>query len=195
MPGMTTPITVAFTRRASTERSDEMVAWMQAGIRLASGFDGFLGAGWVRPASGSDEWHMLARFDSPDHLRVWDASPQRAWWLGAGEPFAEITKVERRTGIEGWFDPPRTYDVEEISGVASTPPRWKQTLAIFLVFFPVSLAANWAFAPMVGEWPLAARLVVPMLLTVPFMTYLGLPWITRRLDWFLHGGTPPWRRR
>jgi len=190
---MTTPITVAFTRRASTERSEEMVAWMQAGIRLASGFDGFLGGGWVRPASGSDEWHMLARFQGAEQLRAWDASPQRAWWLSAGEAFTEVTKVERRTGIEGWFDPPHTYDVEEVSGVAATPARWKQTIAIFTVFFPVSLLGNWAFAGLIGHWPLPARLVVPMLVTVPFMTYVGLPWITRNLGWWLHGRPAPWR--
>lgn len=194
MGAMSQPITVTIARRVSTERSQEMVAWMQAGIRLASDFPGFLGAGWVRPAAESDEWHLLYRFDGATALHDWDTSRQRGWWLSAGAPFVEETRVERRTGIEGWFDPPHTYDVEQVSGVASTPARWKQTIAIFAVFFPVSLLGNWAFAPLVGDWPLPARLVVPMLLTVPFMTYAGLPWITRNLDWFLHGRPAPWRR-
>lgn len=191
---MSQPITVTIARRVATERSQEMVAWMQAGIRLASEFPGFLGAGWVRPAADSDEWHLLYRFDDDETLHVWDHSRQRAWWLGAGAPFVEETRIERRTGIEGWFDPPHTYDVEEVSGVGSAPARWKQTIAIFAVFFPVSLLGNWASAPLVGDWPLPARLVVPMLVTVPFMTYVGLPWITRNLDWFLHGRPAPWRR-
>lgn len=192
---MSEPITVTIARRVSTSRSAEMVAWMQAGIRLASEFPGFLGAGWVRPAADSEEWHLLYRFDDASTLHSWDSSPQRAWWLGAGEPFVEETRIERRTGIEGWFDPPRTYDVEEVSGVASTPARWRQTIAIFAVFFPVSLLGNWAFGPVVGDWPLPLRVLVPMVVTVPFMTYVGLPWITRRLDWWLHGRPGPWRRR
>src|SRR3954471_20707160 len=95
------PVTRDTPRRAATERSQEMVAWMQAGIRLASDFPGFLGAGWVRPAADSDEWHLLYRFDAAGTLHDWDNSQQRAWWLGAGAPFVEQTRVERRTGIEG----------------------------------------------------------------------------------------------
>jgi uncharacterized protein len=171
-----------------------MVAWMQAGIRLASDFPGFLGAGWVRPAADSDEWHLLYRFDGARTLHDWDSSAQRAWWLGAGAPFVEETRVERRTGIEGWFDPPHTYDVEAVSGVATTPARWRQTVTIFIVFFPVSLLANWLLGPVLGGWPLALRVLGTMVVTVPFMTYAGLPWITRNLEWFLHGRPIPRRR-
>ncbi|MEP9382293.1 antibiotic biosynthesis monooxygenase [Nocardioides cheoyonin] len=189
------PVTVTIARRVSPTRSAEMVAWMQAGIRLASEFPGFLGAGWVRPAADSDEWHLLYRFDDADRLHRWDSSPQRGWWLGAGEPFVEETRIERRTGIEGWFDPAHTYDVEEVSGVATTPPRWKQTIAIFLMFFPVSLLANWVLAPLVGDWVLPLRVLGVIVVTLPFMTYFGLPWITRNLEWFLQGKPAPWRHR
>jgi antibiotic biosynthesis monooxygenase (ABM) superfamily enzyme len=190
---MSLPITVTIARRAAPERSQEMVAWMQAGIRLASDFPGFLGAGWVRPAADSDEWHLLYRFDDAVTLHDWDSSPQRAWWLGAGAPFVEETRVERRTGIEGWFDPPHTYDVEQVSGVAAAPPRWKQTITIFLMFFPVSLLANWALGPVLAGWALPWRILGVMVVTLPFMTYVGLPWITRQLEWFLQGRPAPWR--
>ncbi|GGR58333.1 antibiotic biosynthesis monooxygenase (ABM) superfamily enzyme [Nocardioides luteus] len=192
---MSDPVTVTIARRVSVERRDEMVAWMQAGIRLASEFPGFLGAGWVRPAPESDQWHLLYRFDSHETLGRWDNSRQRGWWLGAGEPFVEETTVERRTGIEGWFDPPSTYDVEQVSGVATAPPRWKQTITIFLMFFPVSLLANWALGPLVEGWALPLKVLGVMAVTLPFMTYFGLPWITRNMEWFLHGRPAPWRRR
>jgi len=65
---MSSPITVTIARRVAPSRSAEMVAWMQAGIRLASEFPGFLGAGWVRPAADSDEWHILYRFDDAERL-------------------------------------------------------------------------------------------------------------------------------
>jgi antibiotic biosynthesis monooxygenase (ABM) superfamily enzyme len=191
---MSEPITVTIARRVASERAQEMVAWMQAGISLASGFPGFLGAGWVRPSADSDEWHLLYRFDDAATLHHWDSSPQRGWWLGAGSPFVEATRVERRTGIEGWFDPPHTYDVEQVSGVAAAPPRWKQTVTIFLMFFPVSLLANWALAPVLGHWALPLRVLGVMVVTLPFMTYVGLPWITTNLEWFLQGRPAPWRR-
>jgi uncharacterized protein len=191
---MSTPITVTIARRVAPARTQEMVAWMQAGIRLASDFPGFLGAGWVRPAADSDEWHLLYRFDGAGTLHDWDHSQQRAWWLGAGAPFVEETRVERRTGIEGWFDPPHTYDVEEVSGVSTPPARWRQSITIFILFFPVSLLANWLLAPLVTGWALPLRLLATMVVTVPFMTYVGLPWITRQLEWFLQARPAPWRR-
>ena len=87
-----------------------MLAWVQAGTSLAERFDGFLGSGWVRPSEESPEWHMLYRFADADALRRWEASPQRAWWLEAAQGRIEATRVERRTGIEGWFDEPVTVD-------------------------------------------------------------------------------------
>lgn len=99
--------------------------------------------------------------------------------------------MEHRTGIEGWFDVPGAYDVEHTSATAPAPPRWKQTVTIFLVFFPASVVVNWILTPHVGGWPLPLRVLTSVLVTLPFMTYLGLPWITRRMDWFLNGRPSP----
>ncbi|WP_208976611.1 antibiotic biosynthesis monooxygenase [Geodermatophilus obscurus] len=100
------PVTLSFTRRADPAHTREMTAWIRAGLTMAESFPGFLGAGWVRPRDGSDEWHMLCRFADPSALGVWEASPERAWWLRSAEGLAEVTRTERRTGIEGWFDQP-----------------------------------------------------------------------------------------
>ena len=82
---MSSPVTVSITRTVAPGHHDEMVAWMRAGSALASRFDGFLGSGWVRPATDSEEWHMLYRFADDESLATWEASPQRQWWLGAAQ--------------------------------------------------------------------------------------------------------------
>ena len=124
-----------------------MVAWMRAGTALAEAFPGFLGAGWVQQrARARREWHMLYRFADAETLRRWEESPQRHWWLSSAQGIVEHTRVERRTGIEGWFDPP----VEPRGGDAQrradrpppSPPRWKQAVTIWLAFFPLSLTAT-----------------------------------------------------
>ena len=43
-------------------------------------------------------------------LAVWEASPQRAWWLEAAQGSVEEKRRERRTGIEGWFDEPASVE-------------------------------------------------------------------------------------
>ena len=181
----TAPVTVSFTRRADPGHATEMVAWIRSGLLLAEGFPGFLGGGWVRTRGGSDEWHMLARFDSPDSLAGWEASPERRWWLGSAQGLAEMTRAERRTGIEGWFDTPE--QVEAVGPVQAGPPRWKQATTIWLAFFPLNLLATVTLGALIADWPVVPRTAVLTLVLTPLMVYLILPRITRLLGWWLHG--------
>ncbi len=184
----TTPVTVSFTRRADPAHSREMTAWIRAGLTMAESFPGFLGGGWVRPRHGSDEWHMLCRFDSATTLTGWESSPERRWWLGSAQGLAEVTREERRTGIEGWFDAPSTVEALPSTPPAPPrPPRWKQATTIWLVFFPLNLLATVTLGELLAGWPVALRVAAVTLTLTPIMTYALLPWITRRLGWWLEG--------
>jgi len=184
----TLPVTVSVTRHVDPSRSTEMLAWVRAGTSMAEEFDGFLGSGWVRPSEDSAEWHMLYRFADAESLAAWEASPQRAWWLEAAQGGVEATRVEKRTGIEGWFDEPHAVEAQTLGSAAASaaPPRWKQAVTIFLVFFPLSLLSNWLVAHTIADWPLVPRVLVTIVVMTPLMTYLLLPWITRRMAWWLH---------
>ncbi|MBM6403175.1 antibiotic biosynthesis monooxygenase [Phycicoccus sp. CSK15P-2] len=193
---MTGPVTVSVTRHLDPGHEPEMTSWVQAGTALAQRFPGFLGAGWVRPGPDSGTWHMLYRFADADSLARWEASQQRAWWRDSAAGLGVVeSRVERRTGIEGWFDEPALRDVDDLRPQPVAPPRWKQAVTIFLVFFPLSLLVNW-LVPHVGldTLPLVPRVLVTILVMTPTMTYLALPWVTRRMSWFLQGEPPPWRR-
>jgi antibiotic biosynthesis monooxygenase (ABM) superfamily enzyme len=182
---MTAPVTVSVTRHVDPRHTTQMLAWMQAGTSMAEKFDGFLGSGWVRPSVDSTDWHMLYRFADADSLAAWEASPQRAWWLEAAAGDVEERRRERRTGIEGWFDEPAT--VEHLSAAAPiAPPRWKQMVVIFMVFLPLSLLANVIASHTISGWPLVPRVVLVTTVMTPLMTYVFLPWITRRMNWWLH---------
>jgi antibiotic biosynthesis monooxygenase (ABM) superfamily enzyme len=188
-----TAVTVAITRRADPSRNAEMLAWVRAGTTLAEDFPGFLGVGWVRPVLGSTDWHMLYRFADAEALHVWEESPQRQWWLSSAQGMVEHTRVERRTGIEGWFDPPREHTVADLT-VPVAPPRWKQAVTIWLGFFPVSLVATVTLGQLIAGQNALVRTLVTTLCLTPLMAYLVLPQITRMLQWWLHGQPPPWRR-
>ncbi|OLL71984.1 putative membrane protein [Pseudonocardia sp. Ae168_Ps1] len=181
----TAPVTVSFTRRADPGHATEMTAWIRSGLLLAEGFPGFLGGGWVRTRGGSDEWHMLARFDSHESLARWEAAPERRWWLGSAQGLAEMTRSERRTGIEGWFD--EAEKVETAGPPQPTPPRWKQATTIWLVFFPMNLLATVTLGALLADWHVVPRIAVTTIVLTPIMVYLVLPWITRVLGWWLHG--------
>ncbi|GAB1693713.1 antibiotic biosynthesis monooxygenase [Krasilnikovia sp. M28-CT-15] len=191
-----TAVTVAITRRADPSRAAEMQAWVRAGATLAEDFPGFLGVGWVRPELGSSEWHMLYRFADGDALSAWEDSAQRRWWLSSAQGMVEHTREERRTGIEGWFDPPRESEVPAVgeAAVPAAPPRWKQAVAIWLGFFPLSLLAAVTLGPLLAAQHVVLRTVVTTLCLTPIMTYLVLPRVTGALQWWLHGRPAPWRR-
>ncbi|MDY7089449.1 MAG: antibiotic biosynthesis monooxygenase [Actinomycetota bacterium] len=178
-------VTVAITRRADPSRNAEMIAWVNAGTTLAEDFPGFLGTGWVRPDQRSHEWHMLYRFSDEESLRNWEESPQRRWWLSSAEGFVEHTRTERRTGIEGWFDPPRDREVSEAA--PKPPARWKQAVTIWLGFFPVSLLAAVTLNHLLVDLNVVLRTLISTLCLTPVMTYLVLPQVTRVLQ--------PWLRR
>ncbi len=191
------PITVAIERRIDPTRTAEATSWMQAGTDLATAFPGFLGSGWVRAGEDSDLWYMLYRFRDIATLEGWETSSQRQWWLDSGRPFAREERVERRTGIEGWFDAsfgsvlaPADATTSPVQHpVPAAPPRWKQAVTIWVGFFPTNLLASWllGFIPGFTEVPLVLRVLATTVMLTPVMTYAVLPWVTRLLR--------PWLQR
>ncbi len=191
----TAPVTVAITRKLAPGHEAEMMSWLNAGIRLAEGFPGFLGAGWVRTEADSDEWHMLYRFADHAALQSWEHSSQRAWWRSSASGLGVVeSRVEKRTGIEGWFDVPDSTVVIGGETPRPAPPRWKQACTIFLVFFPLSLVVNYLSKAYLSDLALPVRVLITILVMTPVMTYVALPWITRTMQWWLQGEPPPWRR-
>ena len=67
------------------------------------------------------------------------------------------------------------------------PSRWKQATTIWLVSFPLNLLATVTLGRLLADVPVALRVAVVTLALTPIMTYALLPWITARLDWWLHG--------
>ena len=146
-----------------------------AGAELAERFDGFLGSGWVRPAVGSSEWHVLYRFADHQALEAWMTSGQRRWWLDSAQGFVDESQLEKRTGIEGWFDEPSGVDVQDLRPAPAAPPRWKQMVSIFLVFLPLSLLVTYLGQEFLADVWMPLRVLVSVLVMTPVMIYARAP--------------------
>ena len=59
-------------------------------------------------------------------------------------------------------------------------------VTIFMVFLPLSLAANVVASHTISGWPLVPRVVLVSTVMTPLMTYVFLPWVTRLMSWLLH---------
>ncbi|WP_072314971.1 antibiotic biosynthesis monooxygenase [Agrococcus sp. Marseille-P2731] len=187
------PITVAIERVVDPRMDRYAQAWAQHGVDLASRFEGFLGAGWVRESRRTQRWHMIYRFEDRVTLDAWEQSPERQQWIAGGASFAKESRVERRSGIEGWFDAPAGVVVEddarvEIRQVTAAPPVWKQMIVVWLAFFPMNVLVTWLLGliPGFGELALPLRLLVSTVILTPIMVGLILPFITRLAAPWLH---------
>jgi uncharacterized protein len=172
----TSPVTLMVARRVADGRYHELIAWLREGEQLATDFPGYLGSGVLAPPPEGDEFQIIFRFSDASTMHAWEHSASRSTWLVRGSGLFAQPSEHRVSGIEGWF-----------GGVGQRPPRWKQAVAIWLAFFPVSLLFNFLLNPLLSELNLPTRVLLSTLALTPLMvfwfiplsTHLLAPWLNR----------------
>ena len=107
---MSTPVTVSITRHIDPAHTAEMVRMAAGGYgtgRALSWLPGRrVGATGARsPTPGT----CSTASPTMKASQYWEHSPQRQWWRSSAAGLGVVeSRVERRTGIEGWFDEPTT---------------------------------------------------------------------------------------
>lgn len=180
----TPPVTMLVARRAAKGRYQELIAWLQEGEHLATDFPGYLGSGILAPPQGDDEFQMIFRFADASTLHAWEFSASRQAWLSRGNGLFAHPSEHRVQGMDGWFAAVST------GSELARPPRWKQAVAIWLAFFPVSLLFNAVFGPWLNELALAPRILVSTLALTPLMVFIFIPLSTRLLAPWLNAPAP-----
>ncbi len=169
------PVTLMVARRVSRERYDDFMLWLREGEQLATDFPGYLGSGVLAPPVDDDEFQIVFRFADETTLASWEHSASRRAWLIRGQGLFAQPHEQRIQGIDAWF-----------GAAGRRAPRWKQSVAIWLAFFPVSLGFNLAFGSWLNDLPLALRIFISTLALTPLMTYWFIPLATHWLDPWLH---------
>ncbi|WP_426140981.1 antibiotic biosynthesis monooxygenase [Pseudomonas sp. DWP3-1-2] len=172
------PVTLMVARRVAHGRYQELIAWLHEGERLATDFPGYLGSGVLAPPPGDDEFQIIFRFANAETMHAWEHSASRSSWLVRGSGLFAQPSEHRVSGIDGWF-----------GAVGQRPPRWKQAVAIWLAFFPVSLLFNFVLGPLLNDLQLLPRVLISTLLLTPLMVFWFIPLSTHLLSSWLN--TPP----
>ena len=170
------PVTLMVARRVANGRYHDFITWLREGEHLATDFPGYLGSGVLAPPEGDDEFQIVFRFSDERTMAAWEHSASRQAWLHRGAGLFAQPQERRAVGLDAWFG----------SGLRQ-PPRWKQSIAIWLAFFPVSLTFNLLFGPWLTDLPLVGRILLSTLALTPLMTYLFIPLSTRLLQPWLQG--------
>jgi uncharacterized protein len=172
--GVAGPVTTTITRRVKPGHEPFYESFLEGIIAAASRFPGHLGVEVFRPQSASTgEYRVVYRFDTGEHLRAWLDSDERACWLERAEPHV-IGPMRTRflTGLETWFTLP------DRPGTPPPPP-YKMAVLTWITIFPLITVVVLALDPLLDQLTLIPRLAVTTAATVPIMTWLVMPRMTR----------------
>jgi uncharacterized protein len=185
--GVAGPVTTTITRRVKPGHEPFYESFLEGIIAAASRFPGHLGVEVFRPQSASTgEYRVVYRFDTGEHLRAWLDSDERARWLERAEPHV-IGPMRTRflTGLETWFTLP------ERPGTPPPPP-YKMAVLTWITIFPLITVVVIALDPLLEQLTLIPRLAVTTAATVPIMTWLVMPRMTRLFHrWLFADGAKP----
>jgi uncharacterized protein len=179
---MTTgPVTTTVTRRVKPGHEPFYEQFLKGIISAARVFPGHLGVEVFQPQTArSGEYRTVYRFDTAEHLRAWLDSDEHAAWLERAEPHV-IGPIRRSfvTGLESWFTLPG-------QPALLPPPPYKMALLTWITIFPLITAVVVIAEPLLRELPLVPRLGITTALTVPLMTWVVMPRVTRLLRGWLY---------
>lgn len=179
----TDPVTVVIRRAVKPGAEAAYEDWLTRLTEAARSLDGYVGAEFHRPATGDQTYTSVVRFDSLAALDAFEASDLRARFLAEAAPLVQADAIwDRMTGLEFWFDPPAGTKVPQ-------PSPHRMALLLIAVVFALVLALNLALGPLIGDWPLAARLLLTVTLQVGLMTYVIMPRLTRALARWIYPTT------
>jgi uncharacterized protein len=178
------PVTTTVTRRVKPGHEAAYEQFLEGIIAAASRFPGHLGVEVFRPEStGRGDYRTIYRFDNGEHLRRWLDSNEHAEWLARAEPHViGPIRTSFVTGLESWFTLPGS------SGTPPPPP-YKMALLTWITIFPLITGVIVALGPLIKDLPLVPRLGVTTAVTVPLMTWVVMPRVTRLLRGWLYPET------
>jgi antibiotic biosynthesis monooxygenase (ABM) superfamily enzyme len=165
------PVTVTVERTIVPGREAEFEAWAVDVQSSLASFEGFLGAGVLRPGPGGGQYQIVFRFTDPVSLRRWERSPERAEHLARLDPLVLDTRVQRTVGVDEWFDAP-THAVP-------ARRRWHTILVEVAWVYPVAVVVSLFLSPHLTAIPLLPRIA----LTTTFITTVMLVAVTPFRRW------------
>jgi hypothetical protein len=175
------PVTTTVTRHVKPGHEVFYEQFLEGIIAAATRFPGHLGVEVFRPASASEgEYRIVYRFDTGEHLRAWLDSDEHAAWLERAEPHViGPMRSQFLTGLESWFTLPGRPG-------SPPPPPYKMALVTWVTIFPLITLVVLVLDPLLVRLDLVPRLAVTTAVTVPIMTWLVMPRVTRLLRGWLY---------
>lgn len=141
--------------------------------KVARTFPGHMGVTTLKSPDQTGKYQTILRFDNAKHLENWLHSDIRKQMVALVAEIAKIETTSKATGLETWFELPGQH--------TNPPPRWKMVIVTFVAIYPLSLAYGLWVTPRTAGWPASARALILPIFAPIILTYLFMPFLTRRV--------------
>lgn len=161
-------VTVVATRVVAADQQDAFEDWLGRLREALRAQPGWLdGPVVLEQATGLV--HLLTRFDSRRAFDDWEASDAFRDLKEGVERFS-IGRREVASGVRPSFALPSD----------ATAPKWKHALLTWVTVFPLLLALSYLSQATIASWPRPLSLALTSMIMTALLTWLILPFITRR---------------
>ncbi|HWM35905.1 MAG TPA: antibiotic biosynthesis monooxygenase [Streptomyces sp.] len=172
-------------------KEDDFLRWQGKIEKAQEKSPGFMGSEMFKPVEGVQEnWVVVFRFDSREHLDEWLESDVRKGLLKEGEQYFASYDVRKvGSSFSGWF----RFDTE---GDQGAPPNWKQAMCVLLALYPTVSVLNLSVGFELDEVgvPAYLGLFIANILSVSALTWLLMPLVNRALAFWLQPSRARTRR-
>lgn len=163
-------------------RENEYREWQGKIDAEAARFPGFLGNEVFAPVPGvQEEWVVVVRFDSPQHLQGWLLSDARHRLIDHATRLWDEARVESLSGgFPGWFAPGAAGPGQPVF-----PPDWKQAMIVLLTLYPTVMLLSLFLSPWLAGLPMPWALFISNVVSVVILTWLIMPYVNRLFGFWL----------
>jgi antibiotic biosynthesis monooxygenase (ABM) superfamily enzyme len=176
-------VTAVITHRVRPGREMGYEEWLKGIAADSRNFDGYLGAHILRPELGvTSDYVVVLQFDTCQHLETWMQSENRKGWVERVRPLiSEPEAIKTLTGLEPWFQLPNQPS-------HSPPKLYKQAILVWIGVAASFLVISPLVAALLASWPGILMVLVKLTIMVGLLTYVVMPFLTRRFQGWLFRG-------
>jgi hypothetical protein len=177
------PITLVISEVVEPAQVQAYEAWTKGINQAASQFEGYLGVDIIRPRDHTfSEYVIIVKFDQYAHFRNWATSATYKNWMAQSRGLVvSRSRQQSPGGLALWFMLPSH------TGQKPQQPAYYKMVALgVLAVYPLILLANALLGPLLQGLPGLLSLLISVTFVSALLTYPVMPWLTRRLSFWLY---------
>lgn len=176
------PVTFVIRRLINPVYAKEYEQWLRFANEEVHKFTGNLGIFVIRPLHAHHpEYILVIEFDTEENLQLFKKSKMRQKWLSDLEKFSLGPADERDlTALNAWFGD------GNIKYERDFPAKYKTAILAIVSALPFVMLINFLLKHSAFYRNYYVNLTLTLSLTIIILTYIVIPWLSKRLQFWLY---------